>query len=141
MTTNKTQPTDASVDDFVAAAQPHRRRDEGEQILALMRDVTGEPGVMWGSSIVGFGDMHYRYASGREGDWMRAGFSPRKAQFTLYGLQDHEGSSALLPALGPHTLGVGCVYIKRIDAVELNVLRKLINLAFSRADYDAGRNS
>lgn len=97
-----------------------------------MTEATGDTATMWGSSIVGFGSKHYRYDSGREGDWMIVGFSPRKAQLSLYGLKDAEGASALLEQLGPHSAGAGCVYVKRLDAIDEGVLRALIDLAYGR---------
>ena len=132
MAENKTQPTSQPVAEFLAAVEPQRRRDEGLRLAQLMGEVTGEPGVMWGSSIVGFGEMRYRYASGREGDWMKVGFSPRKAQLSLYGLKDHHASEPMLAQLGPHTTGAGCIYIKRLDEIDENVLRALVSQAYQR---------
>lgn len=137
MAQSSTRPTDASVTDFLAAVEPQRRRDEGHALAALMADVTGDEPVMWGPTIVGFGQYHYRYASGREGDWMKVGFSPRKAQLSLYGLQDDPSAPALLDRLGPHTAGAGCVYIRRLDAIDHAVLRELVRLAHGRGDLDA----
>ena len=137
MAQNLTQPTDQPVEEFLAGVEPERRREEGRRLVEIMTEVTGEDPVMWGTSIVGFGDLHYRYASGREGDWMKVGFSPRKAQLSLYGLKDDPASTPLLDALGPHTTGAGCVYVKRLDAVDEAVLRALIALAHQRGDYDA----
>ncbi|WP_430869145.1 DUF1801 domain-containing protein [Demequina aurantiaca] len=134
---NKTQPTDLSVEDFLATVTPDRRRAEGVALLALMRAVTGEQGTMWGTSIVGFGELHYRYASGREGDTIKVGFSPRKAKLSLYGLQDSPDAAALLPNLGEHTLGVGCVYAKRLEDLDVRVLRELVRIAYERGDYTA----
>ena len=134
MAENKTQPTDQPIEDFLATVSSEQRREEGRRLVALMEEVTGEPAVMWGTSIVGFGTMRYRYASGREGDWMRVGFSPRKAQLSLYGLKDHPASAPLLAELGPHTSGVGCVYVKRLDDIDEEVLRDLVDLACQRGD-------
>lgn len=102
-----------------------------------MRDVTGEPGVMWGPSIVGFGTFHYTYASGREGDTLKVGFSPRKARLSLYGLQDSADAAALLPCLGPHTSGASCIYATRLSDLHEPTLRELVHLAYSRGDYVA----
>ena len=137
MAENKTRPTGASVAEFLAAAQPDRRRTDGLRLDAIMREVTGVEGVMWGPSIVGYGHMHYTYASGREGDWLRVGFSPRKANLSLYGLKDSRAAVALLPNLGPHSAAVGCIYITRLDAVDEPTLRQLIALGFDRGDYVA----
>ncbi|WP_084129691.1 DUF1801 domain-containing protein [Demequina sp. NBRC 110055] len=130
MAGNATRPTDVPVEDFLATVTHARRRAEGTALVALMCEVTGEPAVMWGPSIIGFGTYHYRYASGREGDMPRVGFSPRSGQLAFYGLQDHQASSAVLERLGPHTTGASCVYVKRLDTIDLEVLRDLVGLAF-----------
>lgn len=126
---NKTTRTDADPAAFLAAVEPARRREEAERLLALMREATGEEAFMYGPSIVGFGHYRYRYPSGREGDWMRVGFSPRKAALSIYGLRDNEAVAARLEELGPHSEGSGCVYIKRLDDVDEEVLRELVALA------------
>jgi hypothetical protein len=132
----KTQKTDASVEDFIDAATPDRRREDGKVLDALFREVTGAEPAMWGPSIVGYGS--YRYASPsdprRVGDWPKAGFSPRKSQLSIYGLKDLPEGAALLPQLGKYTEGAGCVYVKKLDDVDLDVLRRLIAIAWSRTD-------
>lgn len=135
MAQNKTQPTDVPVEQFVAQVEPARRREEAERVVALITEVTGEQPVMWGPSIVGWGQMHYTYATGREGDWMKVGFSPRKAQLTFYGLKDTPDGDGLLGQLGPHTVGAGCVYVKRLDAIDQEVLSDLVEIAYARGDY------
>ena len=137
MAENKTQPTDASVDDFLDAATPARRRDDGKALADVFREVTGAEPVMWGPSIVGYGS--YRYVSPVEspqsrGDWPKAGFSPRKAQLSIYGLKDLPKGAALLPELGTYTEGAGCVYVRKLDDIDLDVLRRLIAIAWSRGD-------
>ena len=132
----KTQPTAVPVAEFLAGVEPERRRVEGQRLCAIMTEVTGEEPVMWGPSIVGFGLMRYSYATGRTGDWMRVGFSPRKAALSLYGLRAEE-SAELLAALGPHTSGVGCVYVKKLEDIDEAVLRRLVALAAARGDYVA----
>lgn len=128
----KTQKTRASVRAFLDGVADERRRRDSFRILALMREVTGEPPRMWGSSIVGFGDYHYRYASGREGDFFLTGFSPRKQSLTLYimsgfGDYDRSGeSAALLRRLGKFKTGKACLYINSLEDVDLEVLRELI---------------
>ncbi|WP_062377734.1 DUF1801 domain-containing protein [Demequina pelophila] len=134
---NKTQPTDQPVEAFVAAVTPDRRREEAERVVALFTQVTGVEPVMWGPSIIGWGERHYRYATGREGDWMRVGFSPRKAQLSFYGLKDVPAAAPLLERLGPHTTGAGCVYVKRLVQVDQEVLADLADLGFAQGDYDA----
>lgn len=133
MPENKTKPTDADVDAFIDAVDNDRRRDEARTVLALMREVTGEEPVMWGPTMVGFGSVHYRYASGREGDTFAAGFSPRKAALTVYLAQGFDGREVLLGRLGPHTTGKSCLYLKRLDAVDLDVLRALVESSYRHA--------
>jgi hypothetical protein len=128
MTDAKTGPTDADVGAFLAAVQPAARRADGETLLALMGEVTGEPATMWGPSMIGFGHLHYRYESGREGDTFAVGFSPRKARLSLYGLTNAPASADLLERLGEHRRGAGCVYVTRLALVDLDVLRELVEL-------------
>ena len=136
MAENKTQPTDASVEDFLDAATPARRREDGKTLDAIFREVTGVAPVLWGSSIVGYGTYHYVSPSNprTHGDWMKTGFSPRKAQLSIYGLKDTPEGAALLPQLGTYTEGMGCVYVRKLDDINLDVLRRLIAIASSRAD-------
>ena len=124
MSEPKTQPTEASVEDFLAAAEPARRREEGRILCALMQEVTGEAPVMWGPSIVGFGRYTYVNTSKKPADWPRMGFSPRKAALTLY-LASTPETEVMLARLGPHTTSVACLYIKRLDQVDMGVLRDL----------------
>jgi hypothetical protein len=133
----KTKPTDESVEGFLAGIEPERRRLEGLRLRDMMHEVTGEEPVMWGPTMVGFGLMHYTYATGREGDWLKVGFSPRKAALSLYGLKGGPEAADLLSQLGPHTAGAGCVYVKKLDDVDEGVLRKLIALAAVRDNYEA----
>jgi hypothetical protein len=139
MAENKTKPTDADVDAFIDAVDNDRRRQEARTVLALMREVTGQEPTMWGASMVGFGSLHYRYASGREGDMFAAGFSPRKGALTVYLDEGFDGREELLDRLGPHTTGKSCLYIKRLDAVDQDVLRELIESSYRHglATYEA----
>lgn len=137
MAESKTAPTDVPVADFIATVEPERRREEAQRVVAMLTEATGVEPVMWGPSIIGWGEMRYRYVSGREGDWMKLGFSPRKAQLTFYGLKDLPECARLLPGLGPHTTGAGCVYVKRLEQIDEDVLRQLASIAISRGDYDA----
>lgn len=133
----KTQPTDASVTEFLDAAQPARRVKEGHRLDAIMREETGVQPVMWGPSMVGYGSYHYvspSKTSRTEGDWPKVAFSPRKAALSLYGLKDLPEGAALLPELGEYTEGAGCVYVKRLENVDEDVLRRLVRIAFSRGD-------
>lgn len=129
---NVTAPTPMSPAEFLAAVEPARRRLEGDRLLALMSEVTGVAPVMWGPSMVGFGSYVYRYPSGRKGEFFRVGFSPRKSALSLYGLKDDDRAVAMLADLGPHTTGAGCVYVKRLDAVDETVLRALVKRGFER---------
>jgi hypothetical protein len=132
MAENKTLPTDASVDAFLDAVTPARRRDDARRVAEIMAEVTGETPVLWGTSIVGYGQYHYRYASGRESDWMRVGFSPQKRHTSLYLMGcDAEQRDAMLARLGPHRSGVGCVYVTRLDAVDEGVLREMIAASYA----------
>lgn len=132
----KTQPTDADVGAFLAAATPARRREDGQRLAALVGEVTGTDPVMWGPSMVGYGS--YRYVSPANprtrGTWPKVAFSPRKAALTIYGLKDRSEGAALLPELGTYTEGAGCVYVKRLDDVDLGVLRRLVAIAWERED-------
>lgn len=129
---------DGSVTDFLdTVAHPVRRRD-AYTVLALMGRVTGEPARMWGTSIVGFGTYHYVYASGREGDWMALGFSPRKAATTVYLMDGFDGREELLARLGPHTLGSSCLYLKDLTTVDLEVLEELARVSYATV-VDRGR--
>ena len=129
----KTKQTDADVDAFLEAVQSDQRRKDARRVLAIMRAVTGEEPVMWGQSMIGFGIVHYRYATGREGDMFAAGLSPRKAALTVYLAEGFAGREELLARLGPHTTGRSCLYLKRLDTVDLDVLRELIDSSYHHA--------
>lgn len=122
----KTKKSRASVAAFLNAIDDENKRRDSKAIVALMREVSGEKPVMWGTSIVGFGSYHYRYASGQEGDWMLTGFAPRKQALTLYLMTSFPGQAALLKKLGKHSTGKSCLYIKKLDDVDTDVLRELI---------------
>jgi len=123
----KTQKNDASVEDFLNSVSDAKKREDSFAVLELMREVTGEEPAMWGTDIVGFGSYHYKYASGREGDWLLAGFAPRKRELTLYIMAGFERYEALLAKLGKHKTGVSCLYIKRLADVDPTVLKKLVS--------------
>lgn len=126
----KTLPTEVPVDEYLAGLDA-RRSVEGAELVALFRAVTGAEPVMWGPSMIGFGTYAYRYASGHEGIWPRAAFSPRTAKLSLYGLQTHPDAPALLERLGPHTAGADCVYVTRLAQIDLGVLHELIALSWT----------
>jgi len=134
--TPNTLPTTVPVDEFLATLD-ERRRAEGIELVALFRSATGDAPTMWGPSMIGFGQYAYRYASGHEGVWPRTAFSPRKAKLSLYGLQSHPAASALLERLGPHTAGVDCVYVTRLAAIDLDVLRELVAHSWTVTADDA----
>lgn len=131
----KTLPTDVPVEEFLAALDP-RRRAEGAELVALFREVTGAEPVMWGPSMIGFGQYACRDASGHEGIWPRAAFSPRKAKLSLYGLQSHPDAEPLLDRLGTHTRAVDCVYVTRLTAIDLDILRELVALSWQVTTAD-----
>jgi hypothetical protein len=121
--------SDASVEDFINAVEDDSRRRDCFAVLEMMRQATGSEPKMWGSSIVGFGDYHYHYASGREGDWFLVGFSPRKQNLTLYLAYDLERRKALIDRLGKVKNGKGCLYLKSLADVDLAVLKELIDVS------------
>jgi hypothetical protein len=130
MAENKTQKTEASVAEFIESIDDAHKRDDSKAVAALMEKVTGDQPRMWGESIVGFGDFHYRSPAGREGDWFKVGFSPRKQALTLYlSLVDVNEYEGLLGRLGKHTTGKSCLYIKRLEDVDQSVLEELISTA------------
>lgn len=132
MAENKTKPTSASVDDFIAAIENPRRRADALVSLAIYKQVTGLEPVMWGPSIIGFGSLHYVYETGREGDMPGAGFSPRKAYLTFYVGDAFEGAEALYARLGKHKKTVACLYVNKLDDVDLDVLREIIARQFAQ---------
>jgi hypothetical protein len=122
----ETKENDASVEAFLDGIEDAARRADCRAVAELMREVTGEPPKMWGASIVGFGRYHYRYESGREGDWFVCGFSPRKQNLTLYIMDGFTGYQGLMERLGQHKTGKSCLYVKRLDDLDLGVLRRLV---------------
>lgn len=122
----KTKQTEASVEDFLNGIEDEKRREDCKKISAMMEKATGAKPKMWGAAIVGFGTYRYKYASGREGDWMETGFSPRKANLSLYLTSGEPMDAGLLEKLGKHKTGMGCLYIKRLSDVDEKVLEKLI---------------
>ncbi len=122
----KTKPTGADVEAFLQAV-PEPAQSDCRELVRIMAAATGAEPLMWGSSIVGFGSMRYRYAGGREGDWFQVGFSPRSRNLTLYLTDGVDRHADQLNRLGKHTTGRGCVYVKRLDDVDRGVLVDLIN--------------
>jgi hypothetical protein len=126
MAENKTTRTNVSVDDFLDAVPDPKRREDGKSLCALMERLLGEPPRMWGPSIVGFGRYRYRYDSGREGEAAVAGFSPRAKELVVYLPADPPDKEALLARLGKYKSGKSCLYIKRLEDVDLDALKQLV---------------
>ena len=129
----KTQRNDGDVDAVIAGIEDDERRDDARALLEIMTRVTGERPAMWGSSMIGFGERHYEYASGRQADWFKVGFSPRKQSLTLYTSDHLSPDDPLLERLGRHTTGKSCIYIKRLDDVDTETLEKLVERTFEGA--------
>ena len=129
MAGNKTKATTLSVGAYIDAVADAAQRADAKEIVQLMQKASGEKPKMWGTSIVGFGSYHYKYDSGREGDILLIGLALRKAANVLYGLLGHSEAKALLPKLGKHTTGKGCLYIKKLSDVDKKVLEMLMRNA------------
>lgn len=129
----KTKVNKASVDKFINNIKDERVREDCRRIVEIMKKATAAEPKMWGSSIVGFGSYHYKYASGREGDWFLVGFSPRKQNLTLYLTYGFEEYDSLLKKLGKYSTGKSCLYIKRLAEVDLKILTELIAKSVRRA--------
>lgn len=139
---NKTKPTARDVEAFLAGVEDDTRRQDCRAITAMMERLSGEPPTMWGDAMIGFGSYHYAYASGREGDFFRTGFAPRKNDLSLhlmgiYSDGGYETRQALLDRLGRHKRGKSCLYIRRLSDVDLEVLEALVadSLAVMDRDY------
>ncbi len=126
MSENKTKPTEIAPADFIATVEHPTRRSDAEALLALMSKVTGWEPKMWGPAIIGFGEYHYKYESGREGDFMRTGFSPRKQNMVVYIMPGYTDFDPILDRLGKHKKGKSCLYINKLADVDLEVLEELI---------------
>ncbi len=125
MSEAKTKKTAKSVDTFIEGVDP-KRQEDCRIILEIMRDITGEEPAIWGTSIIGFGNYHYKYASGHEGDSFLTGYSPRKQALTIYIMTGFSQYQDLLDKLGRHKTGKSCLYLKQLADVDLSILRKLI---------------
>jgi hypothetical protein len=122
----KTKPTDRDVEDFLNSVQDEKKRQDSFTILRLMEEATGEEPQMWGDSIIGFGLYKYKYASGREGEWFLTGFSPRVQNLTLYIMSGFDQYEVLLGQLGKYKTGKSCLYINKIEDVDLQTLKDLV---------------
>ena len=134
----KTQKNDASVEDFLNGVEDEKKREDSLKILDLMREVTGDEPAMWGSSIIGFGSYRYKYASGREGEWFLTGFSPRKQNLTLYIMSGFDQYDSLLANLGKHSTGKSCLYVKKLEDIDLTTLKEMVKMS---VDHMAKTNS
>ncbi|TXD39490.1 DUF1801 domain-containing protein [Lujinxingia vulgaris] len=122
----KTQPTDQNPAEVLNAVEDPKRREDCLRLLEIFEEEVGAPAVMWGDAIVGFGTYHYVYKSGREGDWMLAGFSPRKRNISLYIMSGFEGAEDIMGRLGKHKTGKSCLYINKLADIDEGALRELI---------------
>ncbi len=128
----KTKPTGQSVTAFINSVENETRRRDAKTVLAMMKKITGEKPKMWGPTIIGFGEYHYKYESGREGDMLNVGFSPRKANLVLYVLGSLGDDESLLQKLGKYKTGRACLYVNKLEDVDVKVLEKMI-----KKSYDA----
>jgi hypothetical protein len=131
MAESKTQKTDASVTDFLNGVAEEQKRRDSFILLDLMSQVTGLEPKMWGPSMIGFGDVHYKYASGREGDMFKVGFSPRKQNLTIYITDGFANYQELLAKLGKHKTSVSCLYVNKLADIDLAVLREMVSRSFA----------
>jgi len=126
MTANKTQPGTAAVEDFLAKVTPLEKQQDCFKILEILQKETNETPILWGGNMVGFGTYHYKYETGREGDWFVTGFAPRAQNITLYLLCGLDNQSTLLQQLGKYKIGKSCLYIKQLKDINIDVLKKLV---------------
>ncbi len=126
MRTNKTRIADHAAADFIAALDHERRRQDAEVLLDVFADVTGFSPRMWGASIIGYGRYHYNYKSGREGDFLATGFSPRKSSLSVYIMPGYQDYSEILGRLGKHKTGKSCLYINKLADIDMDILAELI---------------
>ncbi|WP_026166407.1 DUF1801 domain-containing protein [Gracilimonas tropica] len=134
----KTKKNDLNVDDYLNEIDDPGRKNDCITIHQIMKNITGKPGSMWGDSIVGYGSYHYKYASGREGDWMLTGFSNRKQSISLYIMSGFEKYQELLERLGKHKTGKSCLYINALNDIDVEVLKEMIgsSVQFMREKYE-----
>ncbi|MGI9054397.1 MAG: DUF1801 domain-containing protein [Pyrinomonadaceae bacterium] len=136
----KTKKTDQSVEDFLNEIADEQQREDAKKISEMMRKASKQEPKMWGASIVGFGEYQYTYASGREGDWMRIGFSPSKQNLTVYIMDGFEKYDELMAQLGKYKTGKSCLYIKRLSDVDEKVLKELIAESVKHFNDKYGKN-
>jgi uncharacterized protein DUF1801 len=138
MAGNKTKPGEQDAAAFINAVEPDWKREDARTVCAMMERLSGRPPVMWGGSIIGFGQYHYKYESGREGDSLMTGFSPRKTALTLYVMGGFKQRPDLMERLGKYKTGKSCLYVKRLSDIDMDVLEELVaaDIAYMRANYD-----
>ena len=136
MAANKTQPTNVSVKEFLAGLDESKRLD-AEQLIVMMESISGEAPVMWGPSIIGFGKQEYHYDSGRSGEMPKLSFSPRKTQLTIYFNEGFDRYATQLSALGKHTTSVGCLYVKKLEDIDVAVLGSMLHASYRQSDTAA----
>ena len=139
MAAGTTAPTGASVDEFVAKLADSQQREDSRRLIALMEQISGHPPVMWGSSIIGFDSYHYRYETGREGDMCTLGFAPRSRDLALYFVNGLTLYAHELENLGPHRAAKSCLYVRRLDGVDIDVLTRMLTHAYADISARHGR--
>lgn len=122
----KTKPNELDVNNFIEAVEDEQKRSDSQQLLEILKEITQEPPKMWGSTIIGFGSYHYKYDSGREGDYFITGFSPRKQNLTIYIMSGFEPHEELMSKLGKYKTGKSCLYVKKLEDINLDILKDLI---------------
>lgn len=127
MAENKTKPTSLKAEDFISQVENPQKRSDSLKVMEMMKEITGKEPVMWGSSLIGFDQYHYKYDSGREGDSLMVGFSPRKQALTIYIMPGFERFDDLMQKLGKYKTGKACLYIKKLEDIDLSILRELIS--------------
>lgn len=126
----KTIANKGSVEKFINSIEGEEKREDSRTLVKIMEEISGKPATMWGPSIIGFDQYHYKYESGREGDFLVIGFSPRKQNLSIYIMPGYQDFSHLLKKLGPHKTGKSCLYIKRLSEIDLNVLKQIIQKGY-----------
>lgn len=134
MAQNKTQPTDQSVKTFIDSLDDQQKKADSYSLLNLMKEVTGCEPKMWGPSIIGFDQYHYKYESGREGDFLKVGFSPRKRELSIYLMCSFDKNEELMKKLGKHRTGKSCLYVKKLEDIDMDVLRMLVKESVKYVD-------
>ena len=132
----KTKQTEASPSTFISSISDDKKRSDANTLLTIMSDITQQPPTMWGDSLIGFGLYKYQYASGRKGEWFRVGFSPRKQNITLYIMNGFSQYQHLLERLGKHKTGKSCLYISKLEDIDVDVLKQMIALSY-QARFDS----